>query len=110
MPFSTARRALIKDNAVDFPDDPRNSPDAGADWDSNGIVDFMSSVEAVANLGSPPVMVPAAGFFGTLSPSAGVELFSRRPPRHPHRPAFGNGRRLDDPLDRARITVGARES
>jgi hypothetical protein len=60
-------RALIEDNAVDLPDDPGDSPDAGADWDGSGMVDFKGSIDAVANVGPPPVVVPTAGLFGTLA-------------------------------------------
>ena len=35
------------------------------------MVDFMGSVDAVANVDPPSVVVPATGFFGTLALIAG---------------------------------------
>src|SRR5262249_49895380 len=39
--------AIIQGTATDLPDDPTDSPDAGANWDNHGRVNFQAAVQAV---------------------------------------------------------------
>lgn len=40
-------RLIIRDTAQDLPDDPDDAPDAGADWDGHGRVDFRAALDAI---------------------------------------------------------------
>ncbi len=50
--------SIIQTTAIDLPDDPGDSPDAGAGWDHFGRVDFLAAVNAVT--GTPTNHPPVA--------------------------------------------------
>ncbi|WP_089721602.1 S8 family serine peptidase [Candidatus Entotheonella palauensis] len=46
-------RMIIQDTTQDLPDDPDDTPDAGADWDGQGRVDFLNAVRGVEGIDPP---------------------------------------------------------
>jgi subtilisin family serine protease len=66
-------RGLIENHTVDLPDDPNDSPNAGASWDGKGRVNFRASVSAFpAVTASPPTAGDAARYTFTFGVGAAL--------------------------------------
>ena len=61
-------RDIIESTATDLPDDPGDSPNGGANWDGNGLVNFGASLNSVNALAPTPTPVPT--FTPTPVPTA----------------------------------------
>ena len=60
---------IIQTNTIDLPDDPNDSPNGGANWDGNGLVDFRACIDAVPTgpTNNPPTAVAGPNQSGLVS-------------------------------------------
>ncbi len=70
-------QSIIISTATNLPDDPDDSPDAGADWDGAGMVNFQAAVQNAQILTAPPptVLVPGYSTWGLITVAALMTMF-----------------------------------
>ena len=71
-------QSIIISTATNLPDDPDDSPDAGADWDGAGMVNFQAAVQKAQALTAPPptVLVPGYSTWSLITVAALMTMFT----------------------------------